>query len=213
MIWLIIDLHIHSKPKSPCSSITPWDAIKEARKIGLDGICFVEHDLLWTDEEITALRKESGFLVLKGYELSGLDGHFLAFGYEKAAEPFLESSEIRKFHDPQRGFLALAHPFREFLVVGVKEIGLSVEVEAKKPIFKFLDGIEVINGRVSKKANKFAKQVNSIVRLKGLGGSDAHELYEIGKVVTEFKTASITNEIDLVRELKTGTYSVKYFRE
>ena len=210
---LIIDLHVHTKPKSPCSSITPREAIAEARKIGLDAICLVEHDILWTDEEIAALRKESGFLVLKGYEISSLDGHFLAFGYTKAVEPFLELSEIRKFHDPQQGFLAIAHPFREFLVVGVTEIGLSAESEAKKPIFKLVDGIEVINGRVSKKANKFAKQVNSIVRLKEVGGSDAHELYEIGKVVTDFKTASITNEADLVSALKTGNYSVKYFRE
>jgi len=212
-MWLIIDLHVHSKPKSPCSSITPREAIEEARRIGLDGICFVEHDVLWTDEEITALRKESGFLVLKGYEISSLDGHFLAFGYTKVVEPFLELSEIRKLHDPQHGFLAIAHPFREFLVVGVNEIGLSAEAEAKKPIFKLLDGIEVMNGRVSKKANKFTKQVNSIVRLKELGGSDAHELYEIGKVVTEINTASIANEADLVRELKTGKYSVRYFRE
>jgi predicted metal-dependent phosphoesterase TrpH len=212
-MWLIIDLHVHSKPKSPCSSITPREAIEEARRIGLDGICFVEHDLLWTDEEIITIRKESGFLVLKGYEISGLDGHFLAFGYDKAIEPFLETSEIRKFHDPQRGFLAIAHPFREFLVVGINEIGLSVEAEATKPVFKFVDGIEIINGRASKKANKFAKQVNSIVRLKELGGSDAHELYEIGKVVMEFKTASIANEADLVSELKTGNYLVKYFRE
>jgi predicted metal-dependent phosphoesterase TrpH len=212
-MWLIIDLHVHSKPKSPCSSMTPQQIIEEARRIGLDGICFVEHDVLWTDEEITALRKESGFLVLKGYEISALDGHFLAFGYKKVVEPFLELSEIRKFHDSQRGFLVIAHPFREFLVVGVNEIGLSVEAEANKPVFKLVDGIEVINGRVSKKANKFAKQVNSIVRLKELGGSDAHELYEIGKVVTEFNSASITNEADLVRELKTGNYTVKYFRE
>lgn len=212
-MWLIIDLHVHSKPKSPCSSITPQEAIEEARRIGLDGICFVEHDVLWTDAEITALRKESGFLVLKGYEISSLDRHFLAFGYEKAVDPFLELGAIRKLHDPQQGFLAIAHPFREFLVVGVCETGLSVEEEARKPIFKFVDAIEVLNGRVSKKANKFARQVNSILRLKELGGSDAHELYEIGKVVTEFKTSLITNEADLVRALKSGNYSVNYFRD
>jgi len=210
---LIIDLHIHTKPKSPCSSMTPYDAIEEAQRIGLDGICFVEHDVLWTDEEIASLRKESGFLVLKGYEISSLDGHFLAFGYEKVVDPFLELSEIRNLLDPQQGFLAIAHPFREFLIVGVNEIGLNAEEEAKNPIFTLIDSIEVLNGRVSKKANKFAKQVNLILQLKEIGGSDAHELYEIGKVVTEFSSPSITNENELVKELKTGNYKTKYFRE
>ncbi len=207
-----IDLHIHTKPKSPCSSITLEEAVEEAKRIGLDGICLMEHDVQWTDEEISTAREEFNFLILKGYEISSLDGHFLAYGFQKTVDSFLEVKEVREILGYDTGFLAIAHPFREYLVVGISEIGLKVEDEAKKEIFRFVDGIEIINGRASKKANNFAKKVNKILNLKEIGGSDAHELYEVGKIVTEFDTNNIRNETDLVRELKTGTYNVKYFR-
>jgi len=210
---LLIDLHVHTKPKSPCSNITPRQAAEEARRIGLDGICLMEHDLLWTDEEITALRAELDFLVLKGYEISSLDGHFLAYGYQETVETFLEIREIRELLPPNKGFLAIAHPFREFLVAGIEEFGLKVEAEARKEVFQLVDGIEILNGRVSKKANRFTKKVNALLNLREIGGSDAHEVYEVGKIVTEFKANSIRNEADLVRELKEGRYEVKYFRK
>ena len=210
---MLIDLHIHTTPKSPCSSITLEQVVAEARRIGLDGVCLMEHDTLWTDEEIVALRKKNNFLILKGYEISSLDGHFLAYGFKETVDSFLEIKEIREIHKVDQGFLAIAHPFREFLVVGLEEIGLKLEEESRKDIFKFVDGIEILNGRVSKKANKFARKVNSLLNLKGIGGSDAHELYEVGKVVTDFTNAHIKDEEDLVRELKAGNYKVKYFRE
>lgn len=210
---MLIDLHVHTASKSPCSNITPRQAVDEAKRIGLDGICLMEHDLLWTDEEINALREELGFLILKGYEISSLDGHFLAYGYQKVVEPFLEIREIREILPPTQGFLAIAHPFREFLVAGIEEFGLKVEAEAGKDVFRLVDAIEILNGRVSKKANKFAKKVNSLLNLKEIGGSDAHEIYEVGKIVTDFENNTIRNEADLVKELKEGRYEVKYFRK
>jgi hypothetical protein len=98
-------------------------------------------------------------------------------------------------------------------VVGISEFGLQAEEEAKKEVFKLVDGIETLNGRVSKKANNFAKRVNKILQLNAIGGSDAHELHEVGKTVTEFQTDDIKNEQDLVRELKTGNYEVNYYRD
>ena len=210
---MLIDLHIHTKPKSPCSSLTPEQVVAEAKKVGIDGVCLMEHDVLWSDEEIAGMREKYDFPIFKGFEISSLDGHFLAFGYEKTVDPFLELKEIREILKPDEGFLAIAHPFREFLVVGLQEIGLKLEDESKKEIFKLVDGIEILNGRVSKKANKFARKVSSLLNLKGIGGSDAHELYEVGKIVTDFKNPNIKDENDLVRELKTGNYDVKYFRD
>jgi predicted metal-dependent phosphoesterase TrpH len=210
---MLIDLHIHTNPKSPCSSMTLDQVVEEAKRIGLDGVCLMEHDILWPDEEITLARLKYKFLILKGYEISSFDGHFLAYGYKELVAPYLEIREIREILLPSEGFLAIAHPFREFLVAGIEEIGLKVEEEAKKALFQFVDGIEVLNGRVSKKANKFTKKVNSILNLKEIGGSDAHEIYEIGKIVTDFKSFDIKNETDLVRELKMGSYEVKYFRD
>ena len=41
---MVIDLHVHSSPASPCSSIPVEQLIEEARAIGLDGICLTDHN-------------------------------------------------------------------------------------------------------------------------------------------------------------------------
>ncbi|NHI91468.1 MAG: PHP domain-containing protein [Candidatus Lokiarchaeota archaeon] len=208
---MIIDLHVHTNPKSPCSSMSPIQVIDQAEKIGLDAVCFVEHDVLWTKEEIDQIQNDTDIKIFRGLEISSLDGHILAYGYEKVVEPFLDIKEIYDFYENQEGFLAFAHPFREFLVVGVDQIAASPEEESKKEIYKFLHGIEILNGRVSKKANVFTQKVNNFLNLKAIGGSDAHELHEVGKVVTIFKNM-IYNEKDLVNQLINGEYEVKYFK-
>jgi len=207
-----IDLHVHTKPKSPCSNMTPEGAIAEAKKIGIDGICFTEHDVLWSDEEIEQLRKDEDFLILRGCEISSMDGHFLIFGLEQQMEPFLTIQEIAELRKKPTSFLAIAHPFREFLVVGLDQLNLNIEEESRKDYFVYLDGIEIKNGRSSKKANRFAERIANKLELRGIGGSDAHEYHEIGKVITEFQS-EITNETDLIKELKNGTFKVEYFRD
>lgn len=140
---LIIDLHVHTNPKSPCSSMSPLEAIEQAKKIGLDGICLVEHDVLWTEREIIELCEKTNFKVFRGVEISSLDGHVLAYGYNKLIDPFLEMEEIRDFYKDDNGFLAIAHPFREFLVVGVSQIAASPEEESRKKFFQYVNGIKI----------------------------------------------------------------------
>ena len=44
VMGVVMDLHIHTKRLSPCSEMSPEEAAIEAKKIGLDGICFTEHN-------------------------------------------------------------------------------------------------------------------------------------------------------------------------
>ena len=62
------------------------------------------------------------------------------------------------------------------------------------------------------KANVFTKKVNQFLNLKAIGGSDAHELHEVGNAVTIFKN-NIQNEKDLIKELLNGEYEVKFFNK
>ena len=50
---MVIDLHIHTKGLSPCSEMDAEEAVLEAKRIGLDGICFTEHNKPWPDNENT----------------------------------------------------------------------------------------------------------------------------------------------------------------
>ena len=45
------DLHMHTRRYSPDSVIDPFDLVRRAQEIGLDGIVITEHDCLWPDLE------------------------------------------------------------------------------------------------------------------------------------------------------------------
>ena len=47
--------HVHTYPKSQCSKIDPKDLIAEAKRIGLDGFCLTEHQVLWDINELEQL--------------------------------------------------------------------------------------------------------------------------------------------------------------
>ncbi|MHA1378949.1 MAG: PHP domain-containing protein [Candidatus Helarchaeota archaeon] len=209
---MIIDLHVHTSPLSPCSNITLEQTIDEAIKIGLDGIVLTEHNKLRTKEEMELIRKKYDFLVLQGNEITTLQGDILVYGSDKNTEEMISAGELRKLVGTEGVFIAAAHPFREFLVVGIGVLKLEVKDAANRRVFKFVDGIEIQNGRVSDQGNNFASRVNEQLGLVGIGGSDAHEIYEIGKVVTKFQN-NIKNEAALVKELHAKRFKIKMFRK
>jgi hypothetical protein len=67
---LIIDLHVHTSPASPCSSAPVDELIQEAKGIGLDGICLTDHNHIWHPDEVAALRQKYNFLILRGNEIT-----------------------------------------------------------------------------------------------------------------------------------------------
>ncbi|MHA1270384.1 MAG: PHP-associated domain-containing protein [Candidatus Helarchaeota archaeon] len=212
---MLIDMHVHTKPKSPCSNITPEEAIKEAINVGLDGIILTEHNIIWSDSEIQKLRDKFDILILKGIEITTIEGDILIYNYNfNDIDDIPHVQEVRnKIGNNKNSFIALAHPFREFLVVGIGDLGIDMDEILNRPVLNIIDGIEVLNGQVSRKANRLAKTVSKKKGLFEIGGSDAHELDQIGKCITEFEANTIKDEIELVNELFNGNYKVKYFRK
>jgi hypothetical protein len=105
-----------------------------------------------------------------------------------------------------------AHPFRGFLVFGVGQTGLKAEQAITRPLFKQIDAVEILNGKVTEKENNFAAKVASGLNLPGTGGSDAHEIYEVGRYATRFSD-QIKNAGDFLHALKSGNYSPVTFRK
>ncbi len=110
------------------------------------------------------------------------------------------------------GFIIAAHPFRGFLLFGSGQLGLTSEVAMQRPLFKWVDGVEVLNGKVTERENEFAGVVANGLGLPGTGGSDAHRVSEIGLCATRFE-AEIHDEKDLVEALRNGGYSAVAFRK
>ena len=81
-----------------------------------------------------------------------------------------------------------------------------VEVIVKIP------DLEVMNSKVTQKENSFAAKVAEGLSLPATGGSDTHEVSEVGIYATQF-SHGIKDEKDLIEALKTGEFSPIAFRK
>ncbi|MBW1867236.1 MAG: PHP domain-containing protein [Deltaproteobacteria bacterium] len=207
-----IDLHMHTFPASQCSSAPVDDLIEEAKRIGLNGICLTDHNYVWQADQVEKLRRKHEFLILRGNEITTDQGDVLVFGMEKDIKGIIRLEELRKEAQKVDAFMIVAHPFRGFLIFGAGQVGLTPEKAMQRPLFKLVDGIEIMNGKVTEKENHFAAQVAAGLGLPITGGSDAHEVEEVGKYATCFPGV-IRDEKDLLAALKTGTYSPVAFKK
>jgi predicted metal-dependent phosphoesterase TrpH len=187
-------------------------AIDEAKRIGLDGICITDHNHVWDPGAIEALRRKHGFFVLRGNEITTDQGDILVFGFHKDVKGIVSLEDLRKEVLAAGGFMIVAHPFRGFLTFNVGQLGLTPEKAAERSLFKQVDAVEVLNGKVTAKENGFAHAVATILGFPVTAGSDAHEVKEVGLYATRFSRV-IRDEDDLVAALKSGDCSVVHFRK
>jgi predicted metal-dependent phosphoesterase TrpH len=173
------DLHMHTRWHSPDSAMDPFDLVRRARRIGLDGVVITEHDWLWTVDELDQLRTaEPGLVILTGIEVSCREGHFLAYGVH---DPFLVPHGIRvaamcrEVHR-QGGAVVAAHPFRW---------GQRFD-EILKTEQPELDGLELMTNNMDADCRRRAAEVQRNTQLTGLGSSDAHSEDVLGVCYTEF---------------------------
>ena len=209
---MIIDLHVHTKAFSTDSSLDPEEAIKEAKRIGLDGLCFTEHNKVWELEEIRRLSQKWEFLVVNGVEVDTVEGHVLVFGLHRDFERIIRVHELREMVNQAGGVMIVAHPFKSFRVFGVSDLSLSPEQASQRPIFQSVDALEAFSGKTADKENLLAQEVARALGMNMTGGSDAHSLEAIGKCMTILKS-NIKDEAELIQDLKKGGFKAGYFRK
>jgi predicted metal-dependent phosphoesterase TrpH len=209
---LIIDLHVHTEAFSSDSNLDPEEAIKEAKRIGLDGICFSEHNRAWEIREIRRLSQRWDFLVVNAVEVDTAEGHVLVFGLHRDFERTIRVHELRKMANQAGGVMIAAHPFKSFRVFGVSDLSLSPEQASQRPIFESVDALEGFSGKTAEIDNILAQEVARMLGMNMTGGSDAHSLEAIGKCVTIFEN-NIKDEAGLIQELKRGRFEAAYFRK
>ena len=212
---MVIDLHVHSYPASPCSSVGLESLIVEAKRIGLGGICVTDHNVLWDPGEIQKLEDHYGFLVLQGTEITTDQGDILVFGLEEAVKDIIPLRDLRNRVQRAGGFMIVAHPFRGFLTFNVGQLGLTPEKAMERPLFGMVDAVETLNSKVTQKENGLAAQVAQGLGLSQTGGSDAHGLSEVGIYATQFAEGiEIRDEESLIQALRSRKYTpIAYRRE
>jgi predicted metal-dependent phosphoesterase TrpH len=202
-----IDLHVHTSPRSSCSNIDPEKLVQEAKRIGLDGLCLTEHQVMWDWDEVVGLAGDKGIRIFRGNEITTAQGDVLVFGLERNVQGIITIQELHQIVQSAGGFSIAAHPFRGFKTFGVGQLGLTLDQACKKKSLQFVDAVEIRNGRVTEKENEVAGNVAERLGLLGTAGSDAHEICALGTWVTIFEK-DIDTEADLLRELKAGNFNV-----
>ena len=198
-----LDLHVHTSPASPCASSSVDDVISEAKRSGLDGICLTDHNHQWDTKDIEILRKKHDFLILRGNEITTVQGDMVVFGLDEDIQGIIALKDLAEKVAAVDGFMIAAHPFRGFLAVSGDKLGLDVEKAAARPMFALVDGVETLNSKVTVDENRFCGQVAHALKLPTTGGSDAHLAGEVGFYATRFSKV-IHNEEELISALRAG---------
>ena len=201
---MLIDLHTHTWPYSDDSVLKPEELIQQAKRSGLDGICFTEHDWHWKDEDMARLSNEHDFPIFHGMEISSDEGHILVFGLAEYKFGMHHAEFVRRLVDEAGGAIILAHPYRGRVRYNPNPDQL-VDSVCKDHIFDLVDAVEVLNGRSNDKENNFARKLCRRLHLRGVGGSDAHSFSDIPSCATLFEKR-ISNIKELVTELKEGRF-------
>ena len=201
---MLIDLHAHTWPYSDDSDLKPEELIQQARRSGLDGICFTEHDWHWKEEDMARLSDEHDFPIFHGMEISSDEGHILVFGLAEYKFGMHHAEFVRRLVDEVGGAIILAHPYRGRVRYNPNPDQL-VDSICKNHIFDLVDAVEVLNGRSNDKENNFARELCRRLHLRGVGGSDAHSFSDIPSCATLFEKR-ISNIKELVTELKEGRF-------
>jgi predicted metal-dependent phosphoesterase TrpH len=188
------DLHMHTTRHSPDSRMDPFAMCRRAEVTGLDGVVITEHDWLWTEEELTELRREHpGLVILAGIEVSAREGHFLVYG---VSNPFalphgIGVSELCREVHRQGGAVVAAHPYRW-------RQPFDDILAQQRPE---LDGLELMTNNMDEECRRRAAQINKRLGLCGLGSSDAHNEDVLGFCYTDFR-AEIRDGADLVAAIR-----------
>jgi predicted metal-dependent phosphoesterase TrpH len=207
----VIDMHVHTSPASPCASDAVDAMIEEAKRIGLQGICLTDHNYVWSADAVQALREKHDFLVLRANEIITEQGDVLVFGFYEDIQGVTKLAELNKRVAAVDGFIVAAHPFRGFLTFGADDVGLTSDSAMAREMFKWVDGVETLNGKVTDTENKLSLDVAKGLGLPSTGGSDAHDVSTVGVYATVFEQI-IDSEEGLLAALKEGKYRPMTFR-
>jgi predicted metal-dependent phosphoesterase TrpH len=189
-----IDMHVHTKERSPCAHSTEEEMIEAAIEHGLDGLVITDHERLVPCERLRALNaRYAPFRVFGGVELHVEGEDLLVLGVHDAA------LEARTWHYPalhrwvvQRGgALILAHPFRHR-----KEI--CVDIETYPP-----HAIEVRSINTPAEEEAHIRAIAERLGLDPVCNSDAHRAADMGRYYTSL-TQDPVDDQELAQSLRNG---------
>lgn len=205
---MLIDLHTHTRPSSWDSFLTPDELVERSKQAGLDGIVLSEHDWAWDPEEVRALAKRHDFLVIPAMEINTEDGHMLVYGMHKYVFGMHRAHELAGHVQEVDGVMVAAHPYRRqhpWNWDSEKEWADALDRAQRNGAYRFVAGLEVLNGRGKANENGFAQHLADQMGFHGTAGTDSHQTGDIGKCATYFER-DVRGEAELIEELRAGRF-------
>ncbi len=188
---MIIDLHIHEKRNSVDSVLSLEDAVWQARKMGLDGICITDHDNNDIRDFAKEYSKKVDFPIFVGAEILTKEGDFVVFGLNEIPKELITAQELLCQVEAAGGVAIAAHPYRNaFRSLGNHNYTLEG-----------FWAVEAFNGRTQIEKNEQAWSLAGEINMPMVGASDAHQLKDLGKMATCFLSV-IRSEEDLIAAIK-----------
>ncbi len=191
---LHIDFHCHTLYSKDCASSLE-KVIAKARQVGLHRLIITDHN---TIQGALLAQKMAPDLIIIGEEIETGKGEILAAFVQEEVPAGLPIGEtICRLRD-QGAFIALSHPLD-----GQRTRWRSEDL---KMLSSMVDAVEVFNARcMFSSMNRAAASFAHNHGLPGVAGSDAHSIFEIGRV--RLLTPEFTNAQDLRRVLPEGKLS------
>ncbi len=185
-----IDLHNHSI-YSPDSDVELRDAVAAAKRRGMDGMAFTDHNTVKGSIAAQSFSTED-FVILTGCELSTAEGHLLCIGIIDDIPSGSGMAEAIEKVESLGGIAVPSHPFRLGTGAGMDTL-IRLNVKA----------IETVNGRNHHARNKSALSFASSRGTGGTGGSDSHSSDEIGRAYTVIDGENLGAD-DIIQEIASG---------
>lgn len=202
---MILDLHSHSvRSDDGRARVATYCQWIRRRAVAVDGIVLTEHRQFDLESDYRPLEDEYGLLILKGSEVETNYGHVLVFGVNEDllhafdfAAVDLDLAVVLKEAERCGAVAVPCHP-------GRPNVGLCAHYERRGPV-DGVGAIEVLNGGSRAGEDEAARALAEEYGYRGIGGSDAHLVSQIGKCATRFKR-EIGSEEALVSALREGAF-------
>lgn len=210
--FLAVDMHVHTRHSDAAPSAR--QVLDRARRRRI-GVAITDHN------EISAVLEARGSRpdvpIVPGIELDCAEGpHLLLYFYScgdlvdfydrhvrerrRGAQYMTSYPAIEQLLSAAEGYSCLriaAHPFGYF---GLDRGVLKCDAKGLLPgVIGRLDGVEAICGGMTRAVNRRAAEYADAHDLPVTGGSDAHILREIGRVVTGVRADSVEEFLDGIR--------------
>ncbi len=212
--YVAVDMHVHTEHSD--GLIRVKDALRRGRRIGAS-FAVTDHNAV--SGAVAAIREAApGQIVVPGIEVSASEGpHVLLYFYTlddlvdyhdaviaralggcPHMATTLPTAEVLSGLEGRDAFAVAAHPFGYlFLCRGVCKAIAAGELAPE--VLLQLDGLEGICGGMTRSQNDRAVAFAREHALALTGGTDAHLLGEIGRVVTAARADSVEEFLDAVR--------------